>query len=316
MLYVVRSARGPALASDLGGDERDTVLVAGSGRSGTTWVGGVIARLTRARTIFEPFLLDRALEFAPAQQMRLREKELMRERSLYVPADTGAESRHFASISAILQGKLNSIWCSRDCAPGIYRSRVIKDIRANLLLGYLARTWPQLRIVWVLRDPFAVIGSQLHMARRHGWAFDWNTAAALDQPDLMTDWLDGYRSALRHADTQGQRLAHRWCIETMVPFWQGVAAQPNVLVVRYEALAQGHAAWEGVARFVSGTPWPERDFQTAFESRSSTSPRTKSGALPDADADAIAQILDAYGVRETGILDDAIGCIAPRAARA
>jgi hypothetical protein len=37
---------------DIGGGPESSVIIAGSGRSGTTWVGEVLAQVSRARLIF------------------------------------------------------------------------------------------------------------------------------------------------------------------------------------------------------------------------------------------------------------------------
>jgi hypothetical protein len=56
---------------DLGFRERDTLLVAGTARSGTTWVGDVVAHATKSRIIFEPFLLNHNMEFVLRTSLRL-----------------------------------------------------------------------------------------------------------------------------------------------------------------------------------------------------------------------------------------------------
>ena len=68
--------------------------------------------------------------------------------------------------------------------PGIYRQRVIKEIRGNLLLGYVKRHWPAVRIVYLVRDPIDVVRSQLQATAR-GMDFDWSPRDVLAEESLV-----------------------------------------------------------------------------------------------------------------------------------
>jgi hypothetical protein len=295
--------RRSQLVCDFGGDERATLLVAGSGRSGTTWVGDVIAKMTRSRVIVEPFMLDTSCEIADQGRSALGEG-VQHNYSLYVPQDAGVTSYHYPSIGRVLHGHIRNEWWDQGTRPGIYLRRLIKEIRANLLLGYLSRTWPKLKIIWLVRDPFSVVESQLAMVRRRGWAFDLDLQSILSQERLVDDWLGRYIAALQETGTIAERLAHRWCIETMVPFWQGVHDRSNVRLVRYEDLARDMSAWDSIAEFVSGTHWSGAKFAKAMSQLATTSrehasvARTQgkaSGELGPDDIRAIQRIVTIYG---------------------
>jgi Sulfotransferase family len=234
------------LVFDSGGDERDTLLVAGSARSGTTWTADVIAAMTGSRVIFEPCVLDPAYEIATLKKNAHFMRTSLWNYLMYIAADAGAQSPYYEPLHKVLCGDvINSKWCNGDARPGFYRRRLIKEIRANLYLAYVARTWPRVKIIWLVRDAFSVIQSQMRMG-----SFSWEHQTMLRQERLIDDWLHPYVPAMRGATTLVEQLAHRWCIETMVPYWQGVHELSNVLLMPYENLTVDVASWKSIGEFV------------------------------------------------------------------
>ncbi len=88
--------------------------------------------------------------------------------------------------------------------------RIVKMIRSNLLLPWLANRFP-VKIVHLIRHPCAVIGSQLRL----GWQYDLDDIYA--QPLLMNDVLAPYSSWLHTAKTPLEKLAALWCVENVLP---------------------------------------------------------------------------------------------------
>ena len=107
---------------DLGFRERDTLLVAGTARSGTTWVGDVVAHATKSRIIFEPFLLNNNMEFVLPDIITFDEDKFRWHYQLYIPCDRNVPSKYHARIARILKGKIKVEWTERE-APfkSIYR---------------------------------------------------------------------------------------------------------------------------------------------------------------------------------------------------
>jgi hypothetical protein len=303
----------PRVILDLGSDEAATVLVAGTGRSGTTWVGEIVAAMTRRRTIFEPFLLDTDYEFATLKGRTIDEGRVLRDYQLYIAANAGTTSPFYQPINDILRGRVKNEWCDFGAIPGIYRRRLIKAIRANLFLGYLAQTWPALKIVWVVRDIVDVVGSQVAMVRR-GWKFDWDPNTVFSQEHLIHDWLGKYAPLMNSATTAVERLAHRWCIETIVPFRQGVHDRANVRLVRYKDLTEDAPGWEQISRFVSGNVWSGPMFAELLSRPSTTSRKAdliRSGGsngdeLSQQEISAIDRVAAAYGL-DRSLVDWPVG---------
>jgi hypothetical protein len=287
------------LILDVGGDESASILVAGSGRSGTTWLGEAVASLTGAREIFEPLLIDGDMDIAPPKAWRMNYGDLLRNYEVYIPADAGEASRYHQPLDTIVQGRMRNRWCDGDVRPGVYSRRVIKDIRANLALGYIARQWRRMKIVWIVRDPVAVVGSQMRMARKFGYVFDFAPLSVVFQPRLVADWLAHAVPAMQAAAGKAERLAHRWCVETMVPFWQGVHRLDNVMLVRYEDLMGDPAAWEPMLRFVGAEGARAGRLEQIIGRRSRTAKDDlPTDELSGEEISAIERIVEGYGASE------------------
>ena len=127
------------LVFDVGPLEGGTVLVAGSTRSGTTWVAEHVAKVLAARLIFEPFVVDERGLPAVVDRSLWRRRALRLDYSQYL-ADTAPGDPWADALERILSGSLARYWDTLPVEPGIYRRRVIKAIRANLLLAHLAKT--------------------------------------------------------------------------------------------------------------------------------------------------------------------------------
>lgn len=183
--------RDPSLGS--------TTLLAGSGRSGTTWVGEIIDRHHDHRVIFEPF---RASDVRQVDGMP---------HGLYLRPDDPA-ARWRSPIEAILRGQVRNRWADHQNHVVVVRRRLVKEIRANNLLAWLAARFPEVRLVWLVRHPCAVVASAL----KRGWRDHLD--ALLAQPDLVADHLVPLLPVIESATTRADRLVVQWCIENLVPF--------------------------------------------------------------------------------------------------
>jgi hypothetical protein len=257
---------------DIGEGAGSAVLVAGSGRSGTTWVGNVIAEMTHTRPMFEPFLLTPTLRFVETDKRSHSDEGVEFSSSLYGSPDRPLDPYHHDGITQILSGRVRSAWIDRATKPAVYRGRTIKDIRANMLLGYIARHWPELKMVWLVRDPRDVIDSQL-AARGPGWYFDWSLEVMLQQESLRRDWFCRLDTQWLRETTGSVvgRLAHRWCLENAVPAAQGIAHCKAALRVDYDALCTSEMLWNEIASHVSGKIWDSSKLRIVASRRSSTS---------------------------------------------
>lgn len=290
------------LRCDLARFPEDTFIVAGSPRSGTTWVADVVARTTRSRIIFEPLLASRSGNFVLAQSFFFRERSSPNY-PLYIPASAARPEGRYKQLENILRGRIHTYWSQMGTRPGVFRHRIIKEVRANLYLGFLAENWPAVKILFILRDPYSALDSQIERAAR-GWDFNWDKADVLSQTQLMEDWLLPFRATIESAETLVERLANKWCIETYVGFRQ-LQDRPNAFTVSYEWLRAALSHWTRVERFLTPHRWCSRTLKKTVDTPSFTSYRSiqqirgHGGGYRTLDREAervIARTIDEYGL--------------------
>ncbi len=234
------------------GKPGDVVLVAGSGRSGTTWIGNVIAAATHSRTIFEPFLRDdqRRAVSAPRTSAHLIDRHPFLSRA------SESNAAFAQTVDRIFSGRQRTAWTEQAGKPGIYKRRIVKAIRANMMLGWLANRYKALPIIWIVRNPISVIHSQW-LKIQAGWSFTWEPTYVLSQPELMERYLQPFSSCIEHANSLIEKLACKWCIETYVPSRE-ILPCDHLLAVRYEDLksnVSGQSTWQKIADHIPRVSW-------------------------------------------------------------
>jgi hypothetical protein len=136
----------------------ERVFLAGMGRSGTTWAAQVINYDQRYRLIFEPFLAAKVPEAEGFEYLQYLSPE--------VPDITLRKQ-----VARILSGDIRNAWTDRDPDGASISNRIlIKDIRCNLMLGWLQKVSPDLKILLMIRHPLQVVDSW----RRLGWGVEFS----------------------------------------------------------------------------------------------------------------------------------------------
>ena len=202
---------------DVGGGPNDAVFLAGTERSGTTWVAEAINYAQDYRLMFEPFWA----QHVPASEP-IAPQEYIR------PDDRPADK--IGAATRILAGQVRNRWVDRFHRSFIARQRLIKDVRANLFLKWLKNLFPQLPVVLLIRHPCAVAKSQIE--RKHGFATTEHTF--LTQPALVEDHLEPFVADIRHDHSPFADRIFRWCIQNYVPLKQ--FSKNEIHVVFYENL--------------------------------------------------------------------------------
>jgi len=204
------------LYHDVGGST-SSLFLGGSPRSGTTWVAETVTAGQNIRLLFEPFHSD---------EVRLA-AGFGRWRYLRPSKDDPAA---LASARRIIAGGIRSTWTDRFNRAVFPRQRLIKEVRANLLIGWLRAHFADMPMALVLRHPLAVAASQQGV----GWHFNAETRALLGQPDLLEDHLGSLRAVFEAARTPAEQAVSMWCAENYVPLRQ--FARGELHVVCYEHL--------------------------------------------------------------------------------
>lgn len=183
------------------------VFLAGMGRSGTTWAADLINYDRSCRVMFEPF-----------NPRRVKEAQAFRYIQYMRPDARDAEKS--ASATRILGGRLRNRWVDLDNGRLLPDRRMIKDVRCNLMLKWLARLQPAMAVVLVIRHPLSVARSWLRL----GWGEpgpESDFQVISQQPQLLADF-PVIPAALDFIDAEDslQRIVFQWCAFQLVPLTQ------------------------------------------------------------------------------------------------
>lgn len=154
----------------------------------------------RYRDVFEPFHPGKVEDFRG-----FRSKQYLR------PGDRREE--FLAPARRVLSGEIRNGWTDRGGAL-VARRRLVKEIRANLLLGWMAENFPDMPIVLLVRHPCAVVSSRLAL----GWRD--NLDETMGQEELVQDHLLTMEEEILASRDPFERHLFLWCIDNYVPLKQ------------------------------------------------------------------------------------------------
>jgi hypothetical protein len=198
-------------------DIRKTLLVAGTARSGTTWLADLIASQIPSRVLFEPFNPDLVPDYRGFNYFQ------------YIrPGTENPELYRFAQ--KIFTGKIRNRWVDRQNERIVSEYRLVKEIRANLILKWLHDCFPEVPIVFLVRHPCAVVASRMAL----NWATDGDIKPFLSQPNLISDYLEDYLDIIRNAQSDEEKHAIIWSVSNLIPLKQ--FEPEEIKVVFYENL--------------------------------------------------------------------------------
>lgn len=196
-------------------------MLAGTGRSGTTWVEEVINHGNAYRVMFEPFhqkKIDLVSHWNYRQYLR-----------------PGDERPGFVEPARlILSGRIRDAWIDQFNRRTVAHRRLVKDIRVQLILRWVRARFPEIPILLLLRHPCAVAHSKVKL----GW--DSHLDDFLAQEELMADHLEPFRALLEGATDDFEKHVLMWCVENYVPLRQ--FAPGEILPIFYERLCVEPAA--------------------------------------------------------------------------
>lgn len=197
------------------------MLVLGSGRSGTTWIAEVLARLNGYRLIFEPF-----------HPFQVNKEGYAR---LCLSAEERGHAAHIRMVREVLSGGVRGAWVDQlptaQCAAG----RVIKDIHTTNLAPWLRAHYPQTPLVYVLRHPVATSVSRLRAGAHWGGGLGDFVASPAGRREAeespMSAWLPIYDRYCADRDPLVSLVAE-WCLENAYPIEH--LTDNAIEVVRFE----------------------------------------------------------------------------------
>jgi hypothetical protein len=224
---------------DVGCRLGDSVLIAGVGRSGTTWLADLINFDGCYRDLFEPFHPWMVPAAAPLLG------------SWYQRAGDAPPPAFADYVGRVLRGRVRHAWIDRFNRRALARGRLVKAIRANLFLGWLSAEYPQVKIILLIRHPAAVARSRLALPA--GWEWRPTLAELLEQRTLREQLSPAQWRLVADAQGSFDEYLLTWSISHRLPL---AALQPDsVLPVFYERLrSEPEAQLRRVFAFI-GRPW-------------------------------------------------------------
>lgn len=177
---------------------RRPILITGSHRSGTTWVGRMIAKSPEIAYIHEPFNIENTRpgisggKFANWFQYITFENE-----TLYYPSIKSTLEYRYALVAELtaIKSFVDIARLIRDYSKFLYfklkkKRPLIKDPIAIFSAEWLAQSFG-MQVIVMIRHPAAFISS----LKRKNWQFDFNHF--LQQPLLMRDHLSLFEDQIR-----------------------------------------------------------------------------------------------------------------------
>jgi len=198
-------------------DPSRAVILAGTGRSGTTWLAQLLAKLMRYRLIMEPL---RSHYFTIGGDEETRP---------YLRPDEDSPSLRSFLADNVFTGRLRGLLTDYSNSTFIARGRIVKDIRICLCLKWIKNNFPNVPILFVMRHPCAVVHSWISL----GWG-DREIDSILGQKLLVEDYLNNYVDTISAAKSRTEKVAIVWCIEQLIPLT--TMSNNEWLVTTYEDL--------------------------------------------------------------------------------
>jgi len=265
LLDGARAAVSPRIAYlDLSRDTADSVLILSSQRSGSTLLAEVLAAGHRQRLVFEP--------------LRGEAVGLSRHLKRGQYADPGVDDPDLDRLlRRVLSGRLRNLWVDRENASRLPQGRVIKDCLGTNLAPYVARHFPEVPLIYLLRHPVATAYSVVKL--------EWpdQVDELLEQRSFLATQF-APQLALIDEVAAGDRqsiscLVLRWCLENSLPvtllgqgsahvvFYEDLVAHPGRELARLAEFLQHRnprlwSAWRpdpALLHRPSGTAWRDGD---------------------------------------------------------
>ena len=262
-------------------------MIAGSGRSGTTWVLDSLATANSMRTLFEPL---HPIGVREAAQFAYQ----------YVDKyDTNNDLKRF--MGTVFSGEMSSIWANYRIRPdrfNIFRyglrkpyfhlkkfyrhynkyslegnnGLIVKVIRANLMLPWICEHF-DVRAVLIIRHPCAVVASIIELPEAD-WSAEKAIARYRNNPNIVNLIRDKFGVDIKMSMTSSATLAAVWCIENMLPIeWAG---ESHYEIVSYEDLLMDKGTeWKQLVTYLGLKNVPEASLRESPSQQVSREMRDK-----------------------------------------
>jgi len=209
------------------GDIGSHIIISGIYRGGTTWLAEILNRITGYPVIWEPLHRKISPEII---KLRLDWK-------ISVPEnDPAADIK--AYLDQVLAGKILSrplIKLTDLKAISASDHLIFKFCRLNMLLPWFMKNYPRARVIYLVRNPYAVVASQLE---HPAWSKDFNFDFSFPVPSgKYCSYFEPYKPYLDSLTTKAERLAADWSLDISHVQNSGILQHSDrVLLIYYENL--------------------------------------------------------------------------------
>ncbi len=193
-------------------DYNKYLIIAGSGRSGTTWLAELLNNIPNSVLIFEPLNID--------ANPKLDNSEFNVNKYLDPGEVSQVDYNFFENLFRL------SFLCKWDTKFisifDVFKVDyyIIKFIRANLIINWLSEKFPIKKPIFIIRHPCAVVSSLLK--------FKWGN----DKINKINLPFPFFRDIDHNQLTQEEKLALSWCEDNYVP----LSTNNSFIVVSFEGL--------------------------------------------------------------------------------
>jgi hypothetical protein len=201
--------------------QKKTVILLGSSRSGTTWLSEVVNYENNYRYIFEPCRKKITLKSCPFDDIS--------------PIPSSEDYNKYRTyFNKILKGRIRTHWTDYWSPIRYSRRKLIKEVRINFLLGWLHKEFSEAKIIFIIRNPYAVTASR---ARTNGGWEDYfdREKAIVNKMDLFNKKQLEYINSKKL--TREEKYFTSWCIENIVAL-KSLDKQNHVQFIYYEDLVK------------------------------------------------------------------------------
>jgi hypothetical protein len=194
------------------------ILISSMGRSGSTLFSNLVNCTSDFKEVFEPFFPEKVKAAKPFIYPK------------YLAPDND-DRRYLKPAKKILEGFARNKWIDQAKSNRAAKRLLIKDIRTNLFLKWIDAHFPEVEIILLMRNPFAVVSSWI---RANFGVGSVARERILSQDDLMRDHLSPFKEEYLAIDDTFLRLIFFWCIYYYVPLQQ--FDSKNITIAFYENL--------------------------------------------------------------------------------
>jgi hypothetical protein len=190
---------------------RDCVIIAANPRGGSTWLEQILAQIPGTLSVYEPLNIAyaqrfRTLGFSHRQHIA-EDEEWPAAEAVFSDLFHGRYLEHRAVFHPNTR---NSVWAFLN--PQIL---LMKFCRLNLMLPWIVRKFPVRRPIFLLRNPFAQIASQIEFARKFSGTWVEKSFPFSDYP--IPPVYQDYAAYLAGLRSQEEVLAGLWCLTNKIP---------------------------------------------------------------------------------------------------